>query len=37
MCQLGPLILAAAGEGRFEWMNARNTFVQTWVEFGLPA
>ena len=26
----------ATGEDRFEWVNAHNTFVQLWVEFGLP-
>lgn len=26
----------ASGEERFEWVNAHNTYVQLWVEFGLP-
>lgn len=26
----------ASGEDRYEWINAHNTFVHLWVEFGLP-
>jgi hypothetical protein len=26
----------ATGDDRFEWINAHNTYVQLWVEFGLP-